>query len=379
MPGWRGRWGNFKQWYDDRMDVLVVAGMIDRKLFSKILPLMKSKTVANIYLVRRDFVAGEKITCFSPRGILRTNLVLAELYRIMAIVYVLLRYRPEVVIGIGLLLHGLYANILGTVFGKKKILLLMGKNDLALTYPHRKRLQRILLRVAFLADFLGTRGTRSRKWLVEKGFAKEKVFIPHNVFDFGAFSPRSLIKKYDMIYVGLLSPYKRVDLLLEVVHKLVSEKQLGNTRLAIVGDGKSRGKLEKQCRQLKLRHRVDFLQPGDASYVCDLLNQSRVFVMTSQGEGLPMAMVEAMSCGLPVVIFDHADISDVVLHGENGMLVRPGDLDGFAEAVSGLLTNPDLYKKLRVGALRIRAEFNQPYSLEGIRAVWERVLVRFGR
>ena len=379
MPGWQGRWGNFKQWYDDRMDVLVVAGMIDRKLFSKILPLMKSKTVTNIYLVRRDFVAGEKITCFSPSGCLQKNLVLAELYRVTAIVYVLLRYRPEVVIGIGLLLHGLYANILGTAFGKKKILLLMGKNDLALTYPHRKRLQRILLRVAFLADFLATRGTRSRKWLAEKGFAKEKVFIPHNVFDFGAFSPRSLIKKYDMIYVGLLSPYKRIDLLLGVVHKLVSEKHLGNARLAIVGDGKSRGKLERQCRQLKLSCHVDFLQPGDASYVCDLLNQSRVFVMTSQGEGLPMAMVEAMSCGLPVVIFDDADIGDVVRNGENGFLIRPGDLDGFAEAVSCLLMNPDLYEKIRVGALRIRAEYKQSYSLEGIRAVWERGLVRLGR
>jgi glycosyltransferase involved in cell wall biosynthesis len=379
MPGWQGRWGNFKQWYDDRMDVLVVAGMIDRKLFSKILPLMKSKTVTNIYLVRRDFAAGEKITCFSPRGILQRNLVLAELYRVMAIIYVLVRYRPEVVIGIGLLLHGLYTNILGTVFGKKKILLLMGKNDLALTYPHRKRLQRILLRVAFLADFLGTRGTLSRRWLAERGFAKEKVFIPHNVFDFGAFSPRSLIKKYDMIYVGLLSPYKRIDLLLEVVHKLVFEKHLGNARLAIVGDGKSRGKLKRQCRQLKLSSHVDFLPPGDASYVCDLLNQSRVFVMTSQGEGLPMAMIEAMSCGLPVVICDDADIGDVVRNGENGFLIRPGDLDGFAEAVSGLLMNPDLYKKLRVGALRIRAEYKQSYSLEGTRAVWERGLVRFGR
>ena len=379
MPGWQGRWENFKQWYDDRMDVLVVAGMIDRKLFSKILPLMKSKTVTNIYLVRRDFVAGEKITCFSPRGILQRNLVLAELYRVMAIVYVLVRYRPEVVIGIGLLLHGLYGNILGTVFGKKKILLLMGKNDLALTCPHRKRLQRILLRVAFLADFLGTRGTRSRKWLVEKGFAKEKVFIPHNVFDFEAFSTRSLIKKYDMIYVGLLSPYKRIDLLLEVVRKLVCEKHLGNARLAIVGDGKSRGKLERQCRQLKLRSHVDLLPPGDASYVCDLLNQSKVFVMTSQGEGLPIAMIEAMSCGLPVVIFDDADIGDVVRNGENGFLIRPGDLDDFAEAVSGLLMNPDLYEKLRVGALRIRAEYKQSYSLEGIRTVWERGLVRFGR
>jgi len=376
MPGWQGRWGNFKQWYDDRMDVLVVAGMIDRKLFSKILPLMKSKTVTNIYLVRRDFVAGEKITCFSPRGILQRNLVLAELYRVMAIVYVLVRYRPEVVIGIGLLLHGLYVNILGTVFGKKKILLLMGKNDLALTYPHRKRLQRILLRLAFLADFLGTRGTRSRRWLAEKGFAKEKIFIPHNVFDFGAFSPRSLIKKYDMIYVGLLSPYKRIDLLLEVVHKLVFEKHLGNAKLAIVGDGKSKGKLERQCTQLKLSRHVDFLQPGDASYVCDLLNQSRVFVMTSQGEGLPMAMIEAMSCGLPVVIFDDADIGDIVRNGENGILLDLGDVEGFAAAVKQLLDNDDLHKRLCEGALAIKRECKNEYSLEGIMGIWKQVLTR---
>jgi glycosyltransferase involved in cell wall biosynthesis len=356
------------------MDVLVVAGMIDRKLFSKILPLMKSKMVTNIYLVRRDFVSAEKITCFSPSGLLRRNLILAELYRVMAIVYVLVRYRPEVVIGIGLLLHGLYANILGTVFGKKKILLLMGKNDLALTYPHRKRLQWILLRVAFLANLIGTRGTRSRDWLVQKGFDFQRVFIPHNVFDFGAFSPRSLIKKYDMIYVGLLSPYKRIDLLLQVVRKLVCEKHLGNARLAIVGDGKWKGKLERQCGQLKLSCHVDFLQAGDASYVCDLLNQSRVFLMTSQGEGLPMAMVEAMSCGLPVVIFDDADIGDVVRDGENGLLIRPGDLDGFAEAVKIVLNDKNLYERLSGGALEIRNEGLHEYSLDQAQITWDKAL-----
>jgi glycosyltransferase involved in cell wall biosynthesis len=361
-------------------DVLVVAGMIDRKFMSKVLPLIQSKHVRRIYVVRRDFITGEKIQCFSLRGVFAKNLLLAELYRVFCIVYILIRYRPEVVIGIGMILHGIYTNLLGTIFRKKKILLVMGKNDLALTYPHRKRLQRILLRIAFLADFIGTRGTRSRDWLVQKGFEHHRVFIPHNVFDFEEFAPQpGSIQKYDMIYVGLLSRYKRIDLLLEVIHKLVSEKHLGNARLAIVGDGKSRGKLERQCRQLKLSRHVDFLLPGDASYVCDLLNQSRVFVMTSQGEGLPMAMVEAMSCGLPVVIFDDADIGDVVRNGENGFLIRPGDSDGFAEAVGGLLMNSDLYEKLRVGALRIRAEYKQSYSLEGIRAVWERGLVRFWR
>ena len=62
---------------------------------------------------------------------------------------------------------------------------------------------------------------------------------------------------------------------------------------------------------------IEFLPPGvaDAMYVCNLLNQSKMFVITSQGEGLPVAMIEAMTCRLPVVIFDDADIPDVVRHG----------------------------------------------------------------
>ena len=358
-------------------DLVVVAGMIDRKFMSKVLPLMQSKHVRRVYVVRRDFIAGEKIQCFSPRGAFAKNLLLAELYRVFCIVYILIRYRPEVVIGIGMILHGIYTNLLGTIFRKKKILLLMGKNDLALTHPHRKRLQRILLRIAFLADFIGTRGTRSRDWLVQKGFEHHRVFIPHNVFDFEEFvSQPSSIQKYDMIYVGLLSHYKRIDLLLEVIHKLVSEKDLRNARLAIVGDGKSRGKLERQCTQLKLSRHVDFLPPGDASYVCDLLNQSRVFVMTSQGEGLPMAMIEAMSCGLPVVIFDHADIGDVVRDGENGLLIKPGALDGFAAAVKRLLEKNALYEKLSKGALAVRDHYKDEFSLETVRKVWEPILLR---
>jgi glycosyltransferase involved in cell wall biosynthesis len=358
-------------------DLLVVAGMIDRKFMSKVLPLMQSKHVRRIYVVRRDFITGEKIQCFSPRGVFAKNLLLAELYRVLCIVYILIRYRPEVVIGIGMILHGIYTNLLGTIFREKKILLLMGKNDLALTYPHRKRLQRILLRIAFLADFIGTRGTRSRDWLVQKGFEHHRVFIPHNVFDFEEFAPQpGSIQKYDMIYVGLLSRYKRIDLLLEVIHKLVSEKHLGNARLAIVGDGKSRGKLERQCRQLKLSRHVDFLLPGDASYVCDLLNQSRVFVMTSQGEGLPMAMVEAMSCGLPVVIFDDADIGDVVRNGENGLLVEPGDMDGLCEAVQSLLQDEGLLKRLSRGAMGLKAAREDDFSVEGIGKVWKEILSR---
>lgn len=358
----------------DSMDILVVAGMIDRKFLSKALPLMKLNKVRRIYLVRRRVFRGEKIHCFSPTGVFKRNFLLAELYRVMTIIYILVRFKPEAVIGMGLVLHGVYSNILGSVFGKKKILLLKGKNDLALTYPEKKMLQRILLKVAFLSDFVGTRGTRSKQWLIGKGFSADKVFIPHNVFDFKEFVSQVVPKKYDMIYIGLLSHYKRIELLLKVIHKLVFEDNLKDIRLAVVGDGELRNPLKRQCAELNVERNVILLPPGDSSYVCNMLNKSRIFVMTSLGEGLPMAMIEALSCGLPAVVFDDADIGDIARHGKNGLVIKPGDLDGFAKAVKGLLLDTDLYKALSQGALRIRDEYQERFSAEGVKKIWEEVL-----
>lgn len=359
----------------DGIDILVVAGMINTKFLSKLLPLIKSDKVNKIYLVRREFISGEKIRCFSPKGIFQRNILFAELYRLFAIICILTKYRPHVVIGMGLILHGVYLNILGTLYRKKKILLLKGKNDLGLTYHDKKILQRILLRIALLSDFVGTRGTRSRNWLIEKGFGRNKVFIPHNVFDFEQFTVLShRVKTYDMIYVGILRHYKRIDLLIEVVYKLVVENDLKNIQLAIVGEGKSRDKLRRKSARLKMNDHIHFLPAGDAKYVCSLLSQSKIFVMTSQGEGLPMAMIEAMSCGLPVVIFDDADIPDVVHHGENGLLIKIGDLDGFVAAIKYLLEDNILYEKLSGGALAIRNERRHEYSLKQAKMTWDRVL-----
>jgi glycosyltransferase involved in cell wall biosynthesis len=304
-------------------------------------------------------------------------LLLAELYRLMAAVYVLARFKPPVIVGVGLILHGIYANALGALFGKIKILLLMGKNDLGLTNPSRKCLQAVLIRCACRADFIGTRGAFSRKWLIEQGFAPDRLFIAHNVFDFEQFRPDPHVqKKYDLIYVGLLAPYKRLDLLLDVVRQLVFEKNLSTLQLAIVGDGSQKAELQREAARKKVDGNVRFLPPGNASHVCKMLNRSRVFVMTSQGEGLPMAMIEAMSCGVPPVVFDDADMGDVVRHGENGLLVKPRDVDAFVDAVVELLCDRQRLDEMTRSASTIRDQYKEAYSLEAMRAVWERVLTK---
>ena len=78
--------------------------------------------------------------------------------------------------------------------------------------------------------------------------------------------------------------------------------------------------------------------------------------MTSQGEGLPQALIEAFSCGLPAVIADDADIGEIAFHQINALLVSQKTPTDFADAIVHLLTDSTLYGNLRAGALKIRNE-----------------------
>ena len=102
------------------------------------------------------------------------------------------------------------------------------------------------------------------------------------------------------------------------------------------------------------------------------LRRSRVFVMTSEMEGLPQAMIEAMSCGVPVVLPDTGDVTTIAKHGENAWIVSPATVEGFADALGRLLDDPALHRKLSDGCLALREQFRRDYGLEGAIAEWRK-------
>jgi glycosyltransferase involved in cell wall biosynthesis len=360
------------------LKILIAAGMIDRKLYSKIEPILENPKVERVYLVRRDHFAGHpKIVCYSPTTGIWKNKRLAEIYRIIYMIKVIIKQKPDLLIGIGMIPHGLFINILGRIFRKKTILCLMGKNDLFLTYPNRKVRQWFLLKIAKWANIIGTRGHQSEKWLISKGVKKDNIFIPHNVFSFNEFYKIEQEKKYNLIYVGFINFYKRVDLLIDVVEKLVYQHNQKNIKLAVIGKGKLKEKMIAYARKKKVSENIDFLNVGDKVYLNNLLNQSKIFVMTSQGEGLPMAAVEAMGCGLPVAIFDDADICDVCVHGHNSMVSPLWDTTSMAQNIQTMLTDSVLYNKLAEGALNFKNEKEYEYSLENIKSIWDNILSKF--
>jgi glycosyltransferase involved in cell wall biosynthesis len=126
--------------------------------------------------------------------------------------------------------------------------------------------------------------------------------------------------------VGRLEAEKRFDLLLSVAARLPAD-----TRVLIVGEGSCRDGLETQARALGIAERVTMT--GLRSDVLDLLHAVDVFVQTSDTEGVPNAVLEAMATEVAVVATDVGGTSEVLTDGVHGLLVPRGDVDALTAAV----------------------------------------------
>jgi glycosyltransferase involved in cell wall biosynthesis len=106
-----------------------------------------------------------------------------------------------------------------------------------------------------------------------------------------------------------------------------------------IGDGNLRRKTERLIDRMGIRER--FLLLGERSDVSRLLPAFDVFAMPSLFEGLPCAVVEAMTCGIPVVATAVNSVPEIVVSGKTGLLARPGDPVSLSEALASLLDQPE--------------------------------------
>lgn len=98
-----------------------------------------------------------------------------------------------------------------------------------------------------------------------------------------------------------------------------------------------------------------------------------MFALPSYAEGMPMALLEAMSWGLPVIATPVGGVPEAIEHNVNGLLVRPGDIDGIAAAVARLMSEPALRRRLGAAARQtIEARFSLDATLERLGEVYRR-------
>jgi glycosyltransferase involved in cell wall biosynthesis len=289
-----------------------------------------------------------------------------------------LRDRPDIVGGFHLLLNGLTATLLGRLIGARSLYFCVGGPaevvDGGLQSENRlfERIEqpdpvveRRLLRAVGACDLVVTMGTRAVQFFRHRG-VRTSYHVVAGGIDARRFSAGSEPASFDLVLVGRLAAIKRIDLFLDTVARV--KRRRADVRAAVLGDGPGRPGLEARARALGLEGHVVFA--GQQADVETWLRRARVFVLTSDTEGLALSMMEAMLCGLPVVVSRVGDLADLVEDGVNGYLVAERTPDAFAAPILELLG--DEQRRLAFGAAARRAA--ERYELSATTRTWDAIL-----
>jgi len=176
--------------------------------------------------------------------------------------------------------------------------------------------------------------------------SRDKLHTITNGIDIEKFSGKSQLSRQSIgindssFVIGIvarLEPEKNIETLLKAFAEL--SRQRPDAALVIVGDGSQRTTLEALARVLNVQQNVRFL--GPRFDIADIVGLFDVFTLPSRREGLPISLLEAMSCGKPVIASDVGSISSVIFQGENGFLIEPDDIGKLASYLIDLLDDPN--------------------------------------
>lgn len=173
-------------------------------------------------------------------------------------------------------------------------------------------------------------------------------------------------KKLDMftiINVGRFQPQKNHMLMLKVFKRIHDVKP--NTQLVLVGDGELHDQLKLYVDQNNLTQSVKF--KGIISTVSEELSKADIYLMTSDWEGLPLSVLEAMAAGLPIIATKAGGVIDIVCNGKNGFLHNIGDEQGLVKSLLELINNHDKLEEFS----RSSREMSQEYDISNCVSQYE--------
>ncbi len=219
-----------------------------------------------------------------------------------------------------------------------------------------------------------------RRAAVRKGYVQSaRTSVVYNGVDISRFARHERVaeprERLIVGSVGRLSHEKGYDVLIEAYAEIAPDAP--DTELWLVGDGAERPVLKDQARGLGLEGRVRFF--GLRDDVPELLIQMDLFVLPSRTEGLPVAVLEAMACGLAVVATEVGGVPEVVAADRTGLLVSPEEPDALAGAMERLVGDAELRADMgRKGRKTVAERFSLKAAARQHEALYERLLKEKG-
>ncbi len=173
------------------------------------------------------------------------------------------------------------------------------------------------------------------------------------------------------LYAGRMAMEKNLPFLLRAFGKL--HEQDRSAVLVMAGDGPWREQLQQQAREMELEEAVRFTGFLDHPRLIDLYKVADLFLFASKTETQGLVLVEAMAGGTPAVAIGEMGVLDVVRDGENGILA-PENEEEFARAALALVSDDEVYSRLRQGALETAEEMSTHHSTRRLLEVFAECL-----
>ena len=202
------------------------------------------------------------------------------------------------------------------------------------------------------ADVVITLSDAMKSEALEAGFSTSQIRRIPNGVDVQAFHPErskseiqmelGLSDKVIILFIGRLSPVKSLPTILEALNN--SLEACPNLHLVLVGDGPERPMLEGLVSELGIDEHVTF--SGGQEDVKPYLNAADIFVLPSKSEGISNALLEAMSAGLACMSTSVGGGGEVLDGGKCGLLIQPGDVPAWTQALIELGNDSDRRKQL---------------------------------
>ncbi len=202
------------------------------------------------------------------------------------------------------------------------------------------------------------------------GFIRKKCTILPN-----ALNPAFIRKRYvgdrekSVVMVGRLDENKDQALVMRCFAEITKDK-FKDYKLLLYGDGPDRQKLQRLSISLGLEEKCEFA--GSVKHVAEHIEKASLFILASRQEGMPNALIEAMSLGLPCISTDCpcGGPRDLIINNENGILVPVSDEKSMREAMIKILSDHEFAEKIGTSATKVQ-DFYKP---EITNLKWKRYL-----
>lgn len=173
-------------------------------------------------------------------------------------------------------------------------------------------------------------------------------------------------KKKRVVSVGRLIKQKNQEMLLDAFAEIHGD--FPEHILTIYGEGDYRATLENKIKEFGLEGFVEL--PGSRKDVFDLISDAELFVLSSNYEGMPNALIEAMCLGLPVISTAVSGTSDLIEDGLNGRVTEVGNKQQLVEAMREMLSSEDMCKRCAENAVLI----NDKLEIKGVMSEWQKFI-----